>query len=49
MINTIARVGDMSQADGLYVESLATALSQTTPDAEEGLKAFLEKRAPKFR
>lgn len=49
MINTIARVGDMSQADGLYVESLATALSQTTPDAEEGLRAFLEKRAPKFR
>ena len=30
-------------------ESLAAALVQTTPDAEEGLKAFLEKREPKFR
>ena len=49
MIQSIARIGNMSQADGLFVESLAAALSQTTPDAEEGLRAFLEKRAPKFR
>ncbi|GAA6197762.1 crotonase/enoyl-CoA hydratase family protein [Pseudophaeobacter sp.] len=49
MIQSIARINDMSQSDGLFTESLAAALSQTTPDAEEGLKAFLEKRAPKFR
>ncbi|WP_146346356.1 crotonase/enoyl-CoA hydratase family protein [Falsiphaeobacter marinintestinus] len=49
MIQSIARISDMSQADGLFTESLAAALSQTTPDAEEGLRAFLEKRAPKFR
>lgn len=49
MINSIARINDMSQSDGLFTESLAAALSQTTPDAEEGLRAFLEKRAPKFR
>ncbi|WP_192965926.1 crotonase/enoyl-CoA hydratase family protein [Phycobacter azelaicus] len=49
MIQSIARINDMSQADGLFTESLAAALSQTTPDAEEGLCAFLEKRAPKFR
>lgn len=49
MIQSIARINDMSQADGLYTESLAAALSQSTPDAEEGLRAFLEKRAPKFR
>lgn len=49
MVNSIARINDMSQSDGLYTESLAAALSQTTPDAEEGLRAFLEKRAPKFR
>jgi enoyl-CoA hydratase/carnithine racemase len=49
MIQSIARINDMSQADGLFTESLAAALSQTTPDAEEGLRAFLEKRAPKFR
>lgn len=49
MIQSIARINDMSQADGLFTESLAAALSQSTPDAEEGLRAFLEKRAPKFR
>ncbi len=49
MVQALARIGDMSQADGLFTESLCAALSQTTPDAEEGLKAFLEKRVPKFR
>lgn len=49
MVQSIARINDMSQSDGLFTESLAAALSQTTPDAEEGLRAFLEKRAPKFR
>jgi enoyl-CoA hydratase/carnithine racemase len=49
MVQSIARINDMSKADGLFTESLAAALSQTTPDAEEGLKAFLEKRAPVFR
>lgn len=48
-IQSIARINDMSRSDGLFTESLAAALSQTTPDAEEGLRAFLEKRAPKFR
>ena len=49
MVQAIARIGDMSQSDGLFTASLVAAMSQTTPDAEEGLKAFLEKRAPKFR
>jgi len=49
MVNGIARINDMSRQDGLFMESMSAALSQTTPDAEEGLKAFLEKRAPKFR
>jgi len=49
MIQAIPRINDMSRADGLFTESLAAALSQTTPDAEEGLKAFLEKRTPLFR
>ena len=49
MIQSIARINDMSAGDGLFTESLAAALSQTTPDAQEGLKAFLEKRAPNFR
>ena len=49
MINAISRINDMSKADGLFTESLCAAVSQTSEDAEEGLKAFLEKRAPIFR
>lgn len=49
MVQAIARINDMSQSDGLFTESLAASLSQTTPDAKEGLNAFLEKRPPKFR
>jgi (methylthio)acryloyl-CoA hydratase len=49
MVQALSRIEDMSRADGLFTESLAAALVQTTPDAEEGLRAFLEKRQPKFR
>ncbi|QPM91021.1 crotonase/enoyl-CoA hydratase family protein [Pseudooceanicola algae] len=49
MIHAIARINDMSRSDGLFTESLAAALSQTSADAEEGLRAFLEKRPPEFR
>ena len=48
IIQSIARIAKMSAEDGLYAESLAAALSQTGKDAEEGLRAFLEKRKPKF-
>ncbi len=43
------RIHDMSRSDGFFTESLAAALVQTTPDAAEGLNAFLEKRQPVFR
>lgn len=49
IIQSIGRIGEMSHADGLYAESLSAALSQTGADAREGLRAFLEKRAPRFR
>jgi enoyl-CoA hydratase/carnithine racemase len=49
MIQAISRIGDMSRADGLFTESLAAAMSQTSDGAKEGLRAFLEKRDPKFR
>ena len=49
MIQALARIEDMSKADGLFTESLCAALTQTSPDAVEGLAAFLEKRAPRFR
>jgi enoyl-CoA hydratase/carnithine racemase len=38
----------MARADGLFTESLCAALTQTSRDAEEGLRAFLEKRQPSF-
>lgn len=49
MVQAIPRITDMSREDGLFAESLAAALVQTTPDAEEGLNAFLQKRQPIFR
>lgn len=49
MIQALARIEDMSKQDGLFTESLCAALTQTSPDAVEGLKAFLEKRDPSFR
>jgi enoyl-CoA hydratase/carnithine racemase len=49
MIQAISRIEDMPKADGLFTESLCAAITQTSPDAREGLAAFLEKRAPKFR
>lgn len=49
MIHALARIGDMSRTDGLFTESLAAAMSQTSDGAREGLRAFLEKREPKFR
>ena len=49
IIHAISRISTMPPEAGLYAESLAAALSQTGPDAEEGLNAFLEKRKPVFR
>jgi len=49
IIQAIAQIGSMPPEAGLYAESLTAALSQTGPDAEEGLRAFLEKRVPVFR
>lgn len=48
IIQGLARIDDMARADGLFAESLCAALSQTSPDAAEGLRAFLEKRLPEF-
>ena len=49
MIQALSRIGDMSRSDGLFTESIAAAMSQTSDGAKEGLRAFLEKREPKFR
>lgn len=49
MINALSRINDMSRGDGMFTESMAAAMSQTSDGAKEGLRAFLEKREPKFR
>lgn len=49
IIQAIAQIASMPPEAGLFTESLTAALSQTGPDAEEGLRAFLEKRPPVFR
>ena len=49
MIQALSRIEDMAKADGLFTESLCAAITQTSPDAQEGLAAFLQKRPPKFR
>lgn len=47
-IHGVAKINAMSPEEGYFTESLATAMAQTSPDAKEGFRAFLEKRAPKF-
>lgn len=49
MMQAIPRIQDMPRSEGLFTESLAAAMSQTSDGAKEGLRAFLEKRPPKFR
>jgi enoyl-CoA hydratase/carnithine racemase len=49
ILAALPRIGDMSSSDGLWAESLAAAMTQTTDDSAEGLRAFLEKRRPDFR
>jgi enoyl-CoA hydratase/carnithine racemase len=49
ILTALPRIGDMSRNDGFWAEALTTAVSQSTADAGEGLRAFLEKRPPDFR
>jgi enoyl-CoA hydratase/carnithine racemase len=49
MIQAVSRIQNMSAQDGLFTESLSAALAESSPDAKEGMNAFLQKRAPKFR
>ena len=46
-INAVARIQDMSMSDGLFTESLTAALTQSSQDAPERMKAFLNgERSP---
>ena len=42
-----ARIADQAQSEGLFTESLMAAVAESTPDAQDRLRAFLEKRAGK--
>jgi enoyl-CoA hydratase/carnithine racemase len=48
VIQALPRIADMASADGLWTESIAQALSLTSEDAREGMKAFLERRKIDF-
>tara|TARA_R110000868_G_scaffold1253_14_gene9809 strand:- start:6209 stop:6991 length:783 start_codon:yes stop_codon:yes gene_type:complete len=48
MLNTIQRIDRMGESEGYFVESLASALTQASEDAQEGMRAFLEKRDIRF-
>ncbi len=48
IITALPRIQDLSHDDGLFFESLMAAMTQTSPDAQERLRAFLEKRAERL-
>ena len=48
VIGAIGRIADMSRQEGLFTESVASALTQTSADARAGIEAFFERRAAKF-
>jgi enoyl-CoA hydratase/carnithine racemase len=47
IIHALPRINDMGSDDGLWVESLISSFTATSPEAEERLNAFLSKRAGK--
>lgn len=49
ILSALAHINDMARSDGFWAEALTTAVTQSTADAEEGLRAFLDKRPPEFR
>ncbi len=47
VMQALPRIADLSQPDGLFVESLMSAIAQGDEAAKERVRAFLEKRAGK--
>jgi enoyl-CoA hydratase/carnithine racemase len=47
IINALPRINDMGPDDGLFVESFIASFTATSPEAEERLQAFLNKRVAK--
>lgn len=47
-IHGVSKISAMAPEEGFFTEALCSAMAQTSPDAKEGFRAFLEKRAPQF-
>jgi len=48
IVNALPRIQDLAHDDGLFFEALMAAMTQTSAEAQERLRAFLEKRADKL-
>jgi len=48
VLQALPRIQDMSETDGLFVESLTAALVQSGPEAAQRLADFAERRAAKL-
>jgi len=48
VINGLQRIHDSGFDEGLFFESMVASMTQTTPEAQERLKAFLEKKAKRL-
>ena len=47
VINVLPRMGDISRADGLFLESAIAAIASDSPEAKKRLRDFLDKKAGK--
>jgi len=48
-VQALTRIAEMPASHGLFTETLATALTQASPDAATGIRAFLDKRPVAFK
>ncbi|MBW8830851.1 MAG: crotonase/enoyl-CoA hydratase family protein [Burkholderiales bacterium] len=47
VMHALPRISDQSQSEGLFTESLMSAVAESTTDAKDRMRAFLEKRTGK--
>lgn len=47
IINAVPRIADMSIADGMSAESMATAMTQVSDEAQARIRGFLDKQTKK--
>jgi enoyl-CoA hydratase/carnithine racemase len=48
IINALPRINDSGFDEGMFFESMIASLTQTTPEAIQGLREFLEKKAQRL-